>query len=98
VTPPQKTPYQLGPRVPFLVISPYAKPHYVSHQTFDFRSVMKYLEQTFQLPSKMSYDRSVASVGSMLNTAQKPASAKLLSARSCGGAAGKAKPAMPPGY
>ncbi len=98
VKPPRKTPYELGPRVPFLVISPYAKPHFVSHQTYDFRSVMKYLEQTFQLPSKMKYDRSVASISSMLNLSQKPLSPKLLNTRSCPSGASKAKVAMPPGY
>jgi phospholipase C len=98
VAPPRKTPYELGPRVPFLVISPYAKTHFVSHQTFDFRSVMKYLEQTFNLPAKMKYDRSVASVASMLNTSQKPAPAKLLTPTSCSSEAASTTATLPPGY
>jgi hypothetical protein len=60
--------------------------------------VVKYLEQTFQLPSKMKYDRSVASLGSMLNTSQKPVAAKLLATRSCAGGAAKGKVGLPPGY
>ena len=89
VAPPRITPYELGPRVPLIVISPYAKPHFVSHQIYDFRSVMKYLEQTFQLPHKMKYDRSVASIGDMLDPAQQPLPPQLLSTRPCPAASAK---------
>ena len=33
-----------------IVISPYAKPAYVSHQQNDFGSILKFIEQTFSLP------------------------------------------------
>jgi phospholipase C len=36
--------------VPLIVISPYAKPAYVSHQQNDFGSILKFIEQTFSLP------------------------------------------------
>ena len=98
VPPPRKTPYELGPRVPLIVISPYSRSHFVSKQTYDFRSVMKFVEQTFQLPAKMKYDRSVASIADMLDTAQKPLSPKPLATRSCPAGASTAAVTMPPGY
>jgi len=38
-----------GPRVPFLVISPYAKAHYVSHDQGSQSSVVKFVDITFNL-------------------------------------------------
>ncbi len=42
--------YEYGFRVPLVVISPYAKPAYVSHQQNDFGSILKFIEETFSLP------------------------------------------------
>ena len=38
---------QLGFRVPFVVISPFAKPHYVSHTIGDHTSMLAFIEQRF---------------------------------------------------
>jgi phospholipase C len=38
---------QLGFRVPFIVISPFAKPHYVSHMVGDHTSILAFIEQRF---------------------------------------------------
>ena len=40
----------LGIRVPCLIISPYARKHYVSHTVYEFSSILKFVEQTFRLP------------------------------------------------
>ncbi|HSY63780.1 MAG TPA: alkaline phosphatase family protein [Terriglobales bacterium] len=42
--------YEFGFRVPLIVVSPYAKPAYVSHQVDDFGSILKFIEGTFGLP------------------------------------------------
>jgi phospholipase C len=42
--------YEYGFRVPIIIISPYAKPAYISHQFNDFGSVLKFIEETFSLP------------------------------------------------
>ena len=42
--------YEYGFRVPLIVISPYTKPAYVSHQYNDFGSILKFIEETFSLP------------------------------------------------
>src|SRR6185312_11088885 len=38
---------QLGFRVPFLVVSPFAKPHYVSHTVGDHTSLLAFIEKRF---------------------------------------------------
>ncbi|MBV9718089.1 MAG: hypothetical protein JOZ77_02135 [Candidatus Eremiobacteraeota bacterium] len=51
VKPPIYNSYELSFRVPLLVISPYAKPHYISHVQHEFGSMLKFAEKTFGLPS-----------------------------------------------
>jgi phospholipase C len=41
--------YEYGLRVPLIVVSPYAKAAYVSHQVNDFGSILKFIEGTFGL-------------------------------------------------
>jgi phospholipase C len=72
VPPPAVAGYRLGPRVPLLVISPYARPHLKDHRQYDFRSVLKFVESTFHLPHQTTFDRSINSVAGMLNTKQPP--------------------------
>lgn len=72
VRPPSLGTYQLGPRVPAVVISPFTRAHLISHSQMDFRSIVKYVENQFRLPHLMRYDRSVHSIGSMVNVDQKP--------------------------
>jgi phospholipase C len=40
-----------GFRVPFIVISPFAKHHYVSHTIYDHTSILKFIETKFNLPA-----------------------------------------------
>lgn len=51
VAPPIYNSYEYGFRVPLLVVSPYARPSYVSHATHDFGSILRFIEETFGLPS-----------------------------------------------
>jgi phospholipase C len=48
--------YELGFRVPLVVISPYAKQGYVSHVQHEFGSILKFTEETFGLPSMGTTD------------------------------------------
>jgi len=43
--------YIYGFRVPLIVVSAYAKAGYISHQQHDFGSMLKYIEENFNLPS-----------------------------------------------
>jgi phospholipase C len=45
-----------GFRVPVLVISPFAIPHFVSHTSMDFTAMLKFIETRFNLPSLNNRD------------------------------------------
>jgi phospholipase C len=49
VAPPQLDRMGLGFRVPFIVISPWAREHYVSHVQHEFGSILKFTENVFGL-------------------------------------------------
>jgi phospholipase C len=45
-----------GLRVPVVVISPWVKPHFVSHVTRDHTSILKFIETRFNLPPLTARD------------------------------------------
>jgi phospholipase C len=47
---------RLGVRVPTIVISPYARPHAVSHATYDHTSILRLLEARFGMPAMTARD------------------------------------------
>jgi phospholipase C len=49
-----------GFRVPLIIISPFAKPHYVSHTPMDYTAVLKFVEKRFNLPSLNARDAAQA--------------------------------------
>jgi phospholipase C len=49
VAPPIYDSYEYGFRVPLIVVSPYARPHYVSHKMHDFGSILRFIEENFYL-------------------------------------------------
>jgi phospholipase C len=51
---------QTGFRVPFIVISPYAKAHYVSHVVHDHASIPRFIEARFGLPALTARDANAA--------------------------------------
>lgn len=51
VSPPIYNFYEYGFRVPLIVVSPYAKSHYVSHKMHDFGSLLRFIEENFYLPT-----------------------------------------------
>ena len=70
--PPQLDYNGLGFRVPMIVISPYSKPAYVSHTQYEFGSILKYVEDTFNLGRLGTTDVRATSMADMLNYNQKP--------------------------
>ncbi|MFZ0952976.1 MAG: alkaline phosphatase family protein [Candidatus Sulfotelmatobacter sp.] len=55
-----------------IVISPYAKPAYISHVTHDFGSILKFIETNFNLPSLGYADTPADNLSDCFNFAQKP--------------------------
>jgi phospholipase C len=51
VIPPIVDGFGLGPRTPLIVISPYSKTGYISHQQGEFSSFDKFIEEDFGLPN-----------------------------------------------
>jgi phospholipase C len=47
---------RLGFRVPLLAISPWSKPHYVSHHVYDHTSILRFIETRFSLPAFTARD------------------------------------------
>ncbi|WP_433971744.1 phospholipase C [Tunturiibacter lichenicola] len=62
-----------GPRLPLLVISPWAKPNYVSHTITDQTSILRFIEDVFlnqQRIGQGSYDSIAGSITDMLDFSQ----------------------------
>jgi phospholipase C len=64
--------YVYGFRVPMVVMSPYAKPAYISHITHDFGSILKFIESNFNLPSLGYADAPADNLADIFNFAQSP--------------------------
>jgi len=56
VPPPTLDKFGLGPRVPLLIISPYAKKNFVSHTQYEFSSVLKFIEERYGLSALTERD------------------------------------------
>ncbi len=54
---PSSSPFtQMGPRVPLVAISRWAKPHYVSHVVHDHTALTRFIEAIFDLPALTARD------------------------------------------
>ena len=83
VAPPHIDNISLGPRVPTIVISPFARPHFVDHSIFDFDSFLRFIEQDFHLPALNDRDRLASPMLSSFDFHQKPAPPLVLKQRTC---------------
>ena len=63
----------VGFRVPAIVISPYAKTGYVSHNTYQFGSILRFIEDNWHLPRLGTTDSTSPSfVNDFFDFSQKP--------------------------
>jgi phospholipase C len=83
VPPPNVDFYGLGMRVPFLIISPYAKPAFVDQTTYEFSSVLRFIEETFNLPSLGRRDATANDLMNAFNFTQQPLAPLVLGQRTC---------------
>lgn len=72
VPPPQMDAFGFGPRVPALVISPYARPGFVCHDQFEFSSILKFIETRWGLPYLTLRDDRANDMLSCFDFNQKP--------------------------
>ena len=72
VPPPQVDKYGYGPRVPAIIVSPYAKPGSIDHTVYDFTSVLRFIEDRFNLKPLTDRDKNANSLAQSLNLTQQP--------------------------
>lgn len=83
VPPPSVDQFGLGPRVPLLVISPWARPALVSHTQYEFSSILAFVEARFGLQPLTTRDGKANSPVDMLNFNQQPLAPLVLNQRVC---------------
>jgi phospholipase C len=83
VAPPQLDQFGLGPRVPLLIISPYAKRGYVSHTVYDHTSVLKFIGTRYLLQALTSRDAAASNMLDSFDFEQAPQPPLLLRSRTC---------------
>jgi phospholipase C len=84
VPPPKVDQYGLGMRVPLLIISPYAKPGYVSHTVYEFSSFLKLVESRYvQLGTLTQRDANANDMEDSFDFTQAPLPPLVLPVRTC---------------
>lgn len=63
---------QVGIRVPLFVVSPWARPGYVSHQTHEHASLLRFIELLFNLPALANRDANADALLDMFNFSCQP--------------------------
>jgi len=56
-----------GYRVPLIVVSPFAKKHYVNHQVADYTAILKLIETRFNLPALTKRDAAQMNMTAFFN-------------------------------
>ena len=83
VPPPQVDIYGLGPRVPMLIVSPYAKKAYISHTQYELSSMIKFAEEVFGLPNLGQRDVLANDMTDSFDFTQSPRKGLILTPRLC---------------
>jgi len=87
---PQQNYTSLGMRIPMVLISPYAIPHNISKTQYDYGSILRFIEETFNLGSLGTTDSSANSLSDSFDVKQMPntfKAAPIPPASSCANAA-----------
>ena len=92
--PPYRDQYGLGIRVPWLIISPWSVQG-VYHSEIEFASVLRFMEETFGLPSLGGADKFANDMQDAFNYSQTPLPPLVLNQRTCP-AAPEGTPAFDP--
>jgi len=83
LAPPSEDVFGLGQRVGFVIISPYAKAGYISHTQYEAASVLKFVEELFNLPNLTQRDLKANDMLDSFNFNQTPLPPLVLQTRSC---------------
>jgi phospholipase C len=83
VAPPIVDKFGLGPRVPLLIISPYAIAGKISHTQYEPSSILKFIEERFGLPPLTARDANANSTADSFDFTQNPLPPDILTPRVC---------------
>jgi phospholipase C len=83
VPPPHVDLYGYGPRVPAIVISPWARPRHVDHHTYDFSSVLRTIEELHGLGTLGKRDAIARPMWGSFDFTQAPVPPLVLKRRDC---------------
>lgn len=83
VPPPQLDQFGLGPRVPLLIISPFAKPGYISHTVYEHSSLLKFVETRYRLQSLTARDAAASNMFDSFDFSQSPQPPLILQSHGC---------------
>ena len=83
VPPPTVDNFGLGPRVPLIIISPFAKPGNITGTQYEFSSFLAFVETRFSLPSLGGRDATANNMLDSFDFKQQPLPHLILSTRTC---------------
>ncbi len=83
VPPPHVDPYGMGPRVPMLLISPWARSGYVTRGTLEFASALRMIETIWGLPPLTQRDANASDMLDLFDFTGKPTPKLILQPRDC---------------
>lgn len=83
VPPPKVDKFGLGPRVPLIIISPYARAGRISHSVYEFSSFLAFVEHRFHLQPLTERDREANDMTDSFDFDQAPLPPLLLQEHSC---------------
>jgi phospholipase C len=83
VPPPSLDRYGLGPRVPLIIISPYAKKGFVSHTNYEFSSFLRFVELRWGLKALTDRDTQANDMTDSFDFTQQPLPPPVLQTRAC---------------
>ncbi len=92
VKPPQVDNFGYGLRIPALLVSPYARKGFIDNTQLDFTSVLKFIEQNWNVPTLASRDATANNFLEAFDFKQQPRSAIFLSSSRMTASAAKKDP------
>jgi phospholipase C len=96
--PPVVDNFGFGPRVPLLVISPWAKSGFIDHTILEFSSVLKLIEERFDLDALTERDEDSAELIDVFDFKHGPRAPVILQTRNCPAGASTAEIELDPRY
>jgi phospholipase C len=98
VAPPHVDNFGLGPRVPLLIISPWAKSGYIEHNILEFSSVLKFIEDRFDLDRLTERDEKSNDLFDAFDLTDRPRQSLILFPRNCPASSSTADFQLDPRY